>query len=577
VIRLATDDALPIAASTEHLPIEYVNTFWSVTTDNPAHPSAEVMRSAAPVVVPDVSKRANEWGRIVGRAGFRSNCTYPLMSGNGRLWGTMEVYRTYVGSADFHPTTLVEAAHLATLTVEHRRFTEQLAYQAHHDALTGLPNRLVFEQRLEEMLTLAREHSQSVAVLFLDVDNFKQVNDSLGHLTGDELLRQIASRLRHVVRAPDTLARVGGDEFTIITRRLHTPEDEQAIALAILQCFHQPFAIHGQEVQAGASVGISVFPRDATSLPHLVRRADAAMYEAKVTGKNSWRSSASGKTAAKLQPMSLLADLELALGRNEFNLVYQPQISLDTGDLFGFEALLRWRHPVLGPVSPKFFIPIAEESGLIVRIGKWVAEQACLQLSEWRKAGLPTRVAINVSAVQFGRRAWPDEVRDILLRTGLPPDCLELELTETAMMKDVDQAIACMDRFREMGVALSIDDFGAGYSSLAYLKRFRVDRLKLDPAFVSGMKGGSTQALLVGAVTGLAHSLGINVVAEGVETKGQLALLRQLNCDEAQGFYIGRPMSAADAIIRLRQSAFSTNGTDREAGSRLPDKPARSR
>jgi len=433
-------------------------------------------------------------------------------------------------------------------------YQAQLEHQANHDALTGLPNRNLCVDRLTQAMGYAQRYNHTVWVAVLDLDNFKQVNDNLGHAAGDELLREVAARLRASLRESDTVARLGGDEFVLVLLNSAQAAPSQAMLQQLLATVAQPVQIGGREVAVSCSMGVSLYPNDGTDASALMRHADIAMYRAKEAGGNHLQFYEAAMHARIVERAEIENELRGALARDEFFLQYQPKASVDSGEILGVEALIRWQHPTLGLVAPARFIGVAEETGMIVAIGHWVIRKACAQNRAWQDAGLPPlRVAVNVSARQFRDRGLLDDVVAALEETGLEAKFLELELTESMMMHDADAAIATIGRLKKVGVALSIDDFGTGYSSLAYLNRFPIDYLKIDQSFVREMLGAPSVAAIVRSVISLGHSLDFRVVAEGVETDAQLAYLRRYGCDEAQGYFLGRPQDPGQIAALLTQ------------------------
>jgi diguanylate cyclase (GGDEF)-like protein/PAS domain S-box-containing protein len=425
---------------------------------------------------------------------------------------------------------------------ERKAAEERLAYLAHHDALTGLPNRTMLAERLEHSMAYAQRQGRHVAVLFLDLDRFKVINDTRGHVIGDELLKQVAGRLRMVVRATDTVARSGGDEFIVVVGDLSGPSDLISVGKSILASFVNPFVVEGEELFVSPSIGVSVYPRDGDDVGTLVKNADAALYQAKDRGRNNIQYFTAELMEAAARKMSLESDMRRGLDREEFRLFYQPIVALRTGKIAGFEALLRWHHPTLGLILPQEFVPVAEDSGLIVQLGEWVLRSACAQQKRWERAGYGAlRVTVNISARQFQHRDLAGIVERAIADTGIGPGTLELELTESLLMNDVTNGAATLAQLRAMGVSISIDDFGTGYSSLGYLKSFPIDSLKIDRSFVSDITGNRFDGAIATAIVALARSLDLHVIAEGVETVQQLAQLRRLGCDEAQGYLFGEP------------------------------------
>ena len=439
---------------------------------------------------------------------------------------------------------------------EKKLYQERLDHLAHHDPLTGLPNRLLFSDRLTQRLAQARRDNKSLAVMFLDLDRFKVINDSLGHNIGDLLLKGVAERLARVLRGIDTIARMGGDEFTIIVGSISEPDDTIIVADRILQELAQPFVLQGRELFISTSIGISVYPTDGATVEALVKNADTAMYGAKEQGRNNYQFYTEELNVAALEKMTLSHSLRKAIEQREFILHFQPRVDISTGQILGAEALVRWQHPELGLVSPGQFIPLAEETGLIVAISEQVLALACAQNKAWQDEGLPPiEVAVNISARQFQQDTLITAVGSVLRETGLAPEYLGLELTESTLMEQADLAVEVLNKLKKMGVKVSVDDFGTGYSSLSYLKRLPIDAVKIDQSFVRDITTNPDDAAIAGAVVAMAHSLGLDVIAEGVETLEQLEFLRQLNCDEIQGYFIGRPVAAGEFAEVLRQAA----------------------
>jgi diguanylate cyclase (GGDEF)-like protein/PAS domain S-box-containing protein len=430
--------------------------------------------------------------------------------------------------------------------VTHRKEAEKkLIYLAHYDGLTGLPNRVLFFDRLRQSIAHSARREQPSAVIFLDVDRFKVVNDTLGHAIGDDLLKGVAQRLLACVRTGDTVARFSGDEFVLIANDLHSPEDARAIAQKVLQAFSQPFRIEGHEIFVSMSMGISMYPADSEDEQGLVKDADTAMYRAKESGRNNFQFYRPEMNARAMHRLQFENSLRHALERNEFRLHYQPKACLNTGRITGLEALLRWQRPGHGLVAPADFIPLLEETGLIVPVGEWVLGEACRQIRAWKDAGRePVSIAINISARQFAARNLGEIVKRVLDEHQADPQWIELELTESMLMVNTEEAVRTLEYLKSLGLRLSIDDFGTGYSSLSYLKRFPIDALKIDRSFIDEITTDVDDATITRAVIGMAHNLGLKVVAEGVETREQLAFLSENGCDEAQGFYFARPQPA---------------------------------
>ncbi|MFL6696303.1 MAG: putative bifunctional diguanylate cyclase/phosphodiesterase, partial [Vitreoscilla sp.] len=434
---------------------------------------------------------------------------------------------------------------------------------AYHDSLTGLPNRTMLMDRLGQALAQAQRLDQQAAVLFIDLDRFKLVNDSLGHPVGDRLLQEIARRLRATLRDADTVARVGGDEFQVVVCNVGGATGAARIAEKLMRTLGEPFTLEGQELHVTASLGVSLFTRDGDSGELLLKYADIALYEAKGEGRNAYRFFSPEMNAQAHGRLRLENDLRRAVERHELELHYQPQLDLATGEVCAVEALVRWRHPVRGLVLPNAFIPMAEETGLVLGIGEWVLNEACRQVAEWQREGAadnvtPLRVAVNISARQLQRAGLDAAVRRALSLSGLPAGCLELEITESSVMLDPLHAQSVLQSLRDLGVLLSIDDFGTGYSSLAYLKRLPLDRLKIDRSFIGGIPADSDDAAIVETIIVMTHKLGLRVIAEGVETLEQRLQLVRQGCDEMQGFLLAHPVPADELpplLKRLKDAA----------------------
>lgn len=491
---------------------------------------------------------------------LRACWSMPIASTNGGVLGSFAVYKDHpckpsAAELDF----LTAASQLAAVAIEHRLLTEQLAHQGQHDALTGLPNRLLLQDRLGQALSLAQRKQQQVAVLFMDLDHFKQINDTLGHSHGDLLLCEVARRLEGCIRKSDTLARLGGDEFMVVVPELSDPQDALRVAEKLMQSLRAPFHVGQHEFFLSTSIGISLFPTDGNNVETLMASADTAMYRAKEAGRDSCMWFTPQMNTRLVERAELERLLRHAIALDQLSLRYQPQLG-QLGEITGFEALLRWEHPKLGMVPLSRFIPVAEESGLIVPIGEWVMRKACERMAAWHRHGYKRlTISVNVSAVQFRRGDLVEMVRRVLTDTQLDPHALELEITESLLLENAAEAAISLDELRKIGVGVAIDDFGTGYSSLSYLHKLPVSRLKIDQSFVCEIGAephdGRDEAPIVRTIIALARNLGLTVIAEGVETHAQYTLLKALGCDGFQGFLLHRPLSESHADELLVETA----------------------
>ncbi|WP_179232742.1 putative bifunctional diguanylate cyclase/phosphodiesterase [Paenibacillus rigui] len=423
---------------------------------------------------------------------------------------------------------------------------KQIDYYANHDFLTGLPNRILFKEQCRDALQRAKPSNQPAAILFLDLDRFKIVNDMFGHSTGDDLLRAVSKRLQQHTRFGDTVSRIEGDEFALLLD--NADGDEAArVAQLLLDELSKPFVLEGNEFYVTPSIGISLFPNDALDEETLVKHADTAMYQAKELGRNHFRFYTKDMNEQMAKRARLEKGLRKALDRDELTVHYQPQIDLSTGEITGMEALLRWHHPELGVVSPADFVPLAEENGMIIPIGEWVLRRACVQNKAWLDAGLPPmRMAVNLSARQFQQNNLVEVVKQVLKDTDLPPSYLDLEITESVAMFNESYVIAKLHDLKNLGIKISIDDFGTGYSSLSYLKKFPIDALKIDRSFVAEVMNDTDDAEIIATIISMARNLKVSVIAEGVENEDQLTYLRNQKCTEAQGYLFSKPMDALE-------------------------------
>jgi diguanylate cyclase (GGDEF)-like protein/PAS domain S-box-containing protein len=464
---------------------------------------------------------------LVDRDGFESaieDSAAPIHDRSGRVIGAVIV---------FHD---VSAA---------RAMTMQMTHSAHHDVVTNLPNRLLLNDRITQSISLALRQSRPFAVLFLDLDHFKNTNDSLGHAAGDELLQSVSKRLLACVRGSDTVSRQGGDEFAILLPEITHAEDAAKCATHILTALHAPHLIGGRSLHIGASIGISLYPKDGVDAGTLIKNADMAMYHAKERGRGNFQFFEAEMNLKAVERQSIESELRRALKENEFLLHYQPKVNLETGEITGVEALIRWDQPGRGLLAPAQFVPIAEDCGLIVPIGRWVMREACTQARAWQDAGLPhLRMAVNVSAVEFREKGFVENVRTILSDTGLEARYLVLELTERVLMEHAKSTAAVLEELKAMGVHLAVDDFGTGYSSLSYLREFPIDVLKIDQSFVHQITSNTDDSTIITAIINMGRSLRHIVIAEGVETDEQRTYLQSHRCEEGQGFLFGRPVAA---------------------------------
>ena len=525
--------------------------------------------------VHDIHRWSEGFARLLGYEGHNYTCSVASylervhpedrpeiieMNNNLHLWHNLD-YRVLLpdgtvrwlssrSKAIYGPDHVLQRLIGVDMDITDRKHSEEeLLQRATHDELTHLPNRRLFTERLEAALGIIGRTNGQLAVVFLDLDRFKRVNDSLSHLIGDSLIKLVAIRLQECLRTDDFVARLGGDEFIMMLPAVRSMENSVVVAEKILSVFKTPFEINGQALTMNVSMGISLFPSDGEDAESLITHADAAKRLAKLSGRGNYQFYRSDMTQAARLQLDLERDLHKALELGQLQLYYQPQYDILQDVLTGVEALLRWQHPTRGFVPPSEFIPVAEESGLIVVIGNWVLQEACRQLAEWQQASaLRFRVAINVSAIQFQRHDLVDNVRRMLEKYNLEARWLEVEMTESLIMRDVADSAKQLERLRELGVGVAVDDFGTGYSSLAYLQRLPIDRLKVDRAFIKDLAGDPDTTPLVQAVVVLAHALGMKVVAEGIETPEQLGILRSLKCEIAQGYLLGRPMPASEVL-----------------------------
>ena len=444
---------------------------------------------------------------------------------------------------------------------------EQVQFLAFYDALTGLPNRRLLQDRLNQALASAHRQKNKLGLLFLDLDRFKDINDSLGHSVGDLLLQKVAERLKTSARAQDTVARLGGDEFLIALTHVKDTPDAAVAAERLMDAMTAEFVIEGHTLNVSCSIGISIFPEHGADCETLIKNADAAMYSAKADGRSNVRFFTEDMNAQAVERVTLESGLRSALAEQQLFLMYQPQMDIATRRITGLEALLRWQHPELGLVPPDKFIQIAENSGLIVPIGEWVLRTACSEARKWQDEGFSAvTVAVNVSAVQFRQENFGEVIRKVLRETGLPPQRLELELTESLLLTNADLMLSVIQELKSIGVTLAIDDFGTGYSSFNYLRQFQISKLKIDRSFIRDVAVNPGDAAITAAIISMAKSLHLKVIAEGVEDEGQMAFLREHQCDEIQGYYFSKPLAVDKVADKLRGAYSAAKGLAQASG-----------
>jgi diguanylate cyclase (GGDEF)-like protein len=495
-------------------------------------------------------------GMAASRFAADSYCINPgIGSSMDSRWLALVIATLTLGLLAITTILLVYDAHLESNVRRYNEMLEQanarLRHAATHDALTGLPNRVLLADRLRQAIARSSRHQMRFAVLVVDLDRFKAINDSLGHIAGDELLQEVARRLSALLRKEDSLARLGGDEFVLLIHEVSTPQDAEEVARKVLSQVASPVQLAGLDVHVSPSIGICLCPDDGVDSETLLQHADAAMYHAKKKGRNTYQFFAPAMNAFARERLELESGLRTALAQREFELHYQPKVDVATGRIESAEALIRWRHPKRGLIPPGGFIPLAEETGFIVQLGEWVLYEACRQARAWQSEGLHLRMAVNLSARQFRQDGLIETVRGALAAARLEPRYLELELTESAVMQDAESSVQILRKLSDLGLRISVDDFGTGYSSLSYLRRLPLDKLKIDRSFIREIVTSRDDAEIVRAIVTLAHSLHLKVIAEGVETAEQLAFLRSLGCDQYQGYHCSPPLPAAQFIALL--------------------------
>jgi diguanylate cyclase (GGDEF)-like protein/PAS domain S-box-containing protein len=531
-------------------PIAERLTGWSLmeATGRPLAESFRIMDAATGTLASDPTRNVIEQGRTThlplnciltrrdGNQIFIEDSVAPIRDSSGVEAGSVLVFRD------------VSAAHALAAEITHL---------AEHDPLTGLPNRLLLNDRLDQAIARSLRKTSTMAVLFLDLDGFKHINDSLGHPVGDLLLQSVAERLKGCIRAPDTVSRQGGDEFVVLLHDTQNAESAAMTAKRILNAIALPHDIKGRDLNVTASIGISVFPCDGVNAETLIKNADTAMYQAKAGGRQIFRFFTPEMNVRAVERQSMEEDMRRALVQDEFSLVYQPIVNIQSGVITGAEALLRWTHPTHGQIEPSVFIPAAEDSGLILQIGAWVLREACRQAKAWMDAGLqPITMSVNVSATQFRSEDFMDNLSAILDETGLRSEYLNLEVTESVLMERAKPGVPIFETIRDRGMLVSVDDFGMGYSSLSYLQKYPLDVLKIDQSFVRQISADPSETSIVSAIISIGKSLKLRVVAEGVESAQDLAFLKTQSCDEAQGFYFSRPVPA-DQFAKLHKKEMN--------------------
>lgn len=548
-VLLLDDDGETIGESfASSLPEAYSQALLGVKIGPAAGACGTAMYRKEAVIVHDIEVDPlwTEYRALAAEFGLRACWSNPIITTQGQVMGSFAIYYKTPRSPTAEQQDLIAGAvHLAGIAIERARTEARIHYMAHHDDLTGLPNRVLLEDRINTAIEQAGRRHGRTAVLMIDLDRFKHVNDSLGHHVGDLILKEVAERLQACVRASDTIARLGGDEFVINIPDAAANYSASTVATNILAQLETPFFIRNRLLQLGASIGISVYPDDGKNAQDLLRAADTAMYAAKKSGRNQYHCFTHELNQAAHDHIHLLSQLQSAIRNEEFRLVYQPLYRLADNRLIGAEALLRWQHPERGLLAPDQFLYLLEEHGLMVDVGAWVLRSACAQAAKWHRQGASNfRVSVNVAADQFHRGNLVRTVDEALKEAKLAPEFLMLEFTETVLLKHSDNLMASMKQLKQLGVNLSLDDFGTGYSSLSYLHRYPVDELKIDRSFVQGLHEQTSALNIVNSIVGLANSLGIQSVAEGIETEVQRAAVINLACQYGQGYLFGRPLAA---------------------------------
>ena len=558
VLLLSADGRRIVSGAAPNLDPAYCRLIDGVEIGPKVGSCGTAMWRGEPVIVSDIRTDPlwEDVRDLVAPYGFRACWSAPIRSYQGKVLGSFALYAFEPGEPSAECRKLVGVAtHIAGIAIERKQAEDHIQFIAHHDVLTGLPNRSMLDERVASAIEAADDRDGTLTLAFLDLDNFKLVNDSLGHHAGDELLRIVAARMQRCLLPADSVVRLGGDEFVVLLADAgagQAPVEERL--KAVRDAVAAPVEIEGRSFQVTCSMGVAAYPAHGRNATELLARADAAMYRAKEIGRDAVQVFCAEMATRAHEKLERQEELRQALSRNQFVLHYQPQMDLSTGRIFAAEALVRWMHPERGLLPPGEFIPLAEETGLIGPVGDWTLRAACRQNRAWQDAGLaPIVVSVNVSARQFQARDWVEQVAAALEESGLEARYLELELTESLIMQDVQQAVETMHRLERLGVHLAIDDFGTGYSSLSSLKRFPVGRLKIDRSFVMDLPDDPDDAAIACAIVSLAHTLQLRVIAEGVESRAQLEFLREAGCDEIQGYYLSRPVEpkALEALLRI--------------------------
>jgi diguanylate cyclase (GGDEF)-like protein/PAS domain S-box-containing protein len=562
ILLLSEDGQHVRHAAAPNLPPGYIEAINGATIGPQAGSCGTAMYRGEPIIVTDIMEDPfwDDYRSIAASYGLRACWSTPIFSSQGTVLGSFAMYYREPRSPREDDLRLADmASHMAGIAIERHQAEKRISHIAHHDALTGLPNRLLLYSSLTQAIANAKRHGDMIALLFIDLDNFKRINDSLGHHVGDLLLQTTAQRLQACIRQGDILARLGGDEFVLVLSSLGHGGEAALVAGKVLKALDATFETAAHELHVGGSIGISVYPADGQDAEALMRSADTAMYHAKENGRGNYQFFTEALNIAIQHRVAVENQLRQALARGEFALHYQPQIDMQSGRIVSAEALLRWHQAGKGMVSPVEFIGIAEETALILPIGEWVLREACAQLRRWHGDGYrELAIAVNLSPRQMSQSGFPELVGEILDDSGVSAAALDLEITESMLMQPTGENMTTLQRFSEMGIRLSVDDFGVGYSSLSYLKRFPVDTLKIDQSFVRGIEHDANDMAIADAIIGMARGLHLQVIAEGVETAGQAAYLKQRGCDLAQGYYYSEPL-AADAFAALLQQAAPVN------------------